>query len=117
EGTMPVHSIHRLELRKLVDARPAPGGPEVHRSSLPVEFLRRAARSPALTGFTVTASPSMRASSALRPCSLYIHLVEQPTAGVLATGTGLSARRASIASRASRWVTSASRGLLSTRPW
>ena len=45
-----------------------------------------------------------------------IRLVEQPTAGVLGTGTGLPASKASRASRASRRVTSAARGLLSTRP-
>src|SRR5215472_13280252 len=106
---MAVHAIHVFEIGQFLEARPAPGGPEVDQEQLAAlifaqsfQFVR--ADSVNFDGLTLDLFELFLAAP-----SLYNHFVEQPTDGVLATGTGLSASSASMALRASFTVTSGSR--------
>ena len=85
--------------------------------TLSVLFARNSLSAAASTISTLTGSAWIRAHSCSTPDAFDSHFVVQPNARVSATGTGLPARTASSALRASWVLTSSSRWLSSMRPW
>ena len=98
-----VHAVHRDELGELdLTQGPHQVAQTLTRRSFLESFAARALSPAASMGVSATASgvPFLLAPSASQ-LFLSAHLVEQPKTFVFSTGTGLPARRASIALRAS----------------
>src|SRR5580658_2906350 len=99
-----MHSLH------LVDQK-------FTRRYLPALLARNFLISSAVAMSSFTGSAIIFAHSAWTSPDFVSHLVEQPNARVVSTGTGLPANKASMASRASCVVAADQSILSSMRPW